>query len=131
MAWKDINLFGYDPEQIDFSKTTFNIKQALNNNWTHLKELIVEIRGRIESGEEKIEKLKEIVPIKATIITGTLSTGQTALTLSDSAITTDSVIDIYTDHWGVSPSEVTVETGQINMTFNELDYALNVRAEVR
>ena len=54
MAWKDINLFGYDPEQIDFSKTTFNIKQALNNNWTHLKELIVEIRGRIESGEEKI-----------------------------------------------------------------------------
>lgn len=125
MAWKDINLFGYDPEQIDFSKTTFNIKQALNNNWTHLKDLIVEIRGRIESGEEKIEKLK------ATIITGTLSTGQTTLTLSDSAITTDSVIDIYTDHWGVSPSEVTVETGQINMIFSSLEYELNVRAEVR
>lgn len=131
MAWKDINLFGYDPEQIDFSKTTFNIKQALNNNWTHLKELIVEIRGRIESGEEKIEKLEEIVPTKATIITGTLSTGQTTLTLSDSAITTDSVIDIYTDHWGVSPSEVTVETGQINMIFSSLEYELNVRTEVR
>lgn len=74
----------------------------------------------------KVQNVK--IPV---VITGTLSTGQTTLTLSDSAITTDSVIDIYTDHWGVSPSDVTVETGQINMTFSSLDYELNVRAEVR
>lgn len=54
MAWKKINLFGYDPTKHDFSTTTFNIKQALNDNWTHLKELIEEIRERISESEEEL-----------------------------------------------------------------------------
>lgn len=54
MAWKKINLFGYDPTKHDFSTTTFNIKQALNDNWTHLKELIEEIRERISESETEL-----------------------------------------------------------------------------
>lgn len=135
MDWTEISLFKYIKGQVDFDTTTFNITQALNDNWDILKNAFIEDRTKIDENAIKIkentESITELENGKSTVITGTLSTGQTTLTLSNSAITTDSVIDIYTDHWGVSPSEVTVETGQINMTFSSLDYELNVRAEVR
>ena len=44
MAWTPFNFFKYDPDKIDFSKTTFNVKQALNNNWEHIQALIEELR---------------------------------------------------------------------------------------
>lgn len=48
MAWIPFNFFKYDPDKIDFSKTTFNIKQALNNNWAHIQTLLEEIRTAVE-----------------------------------------------------------------------------------
>ncbi len=44
MAWSPFSFFKYDPSTHDFSKTTFNIKQALNDNWDHVKALIQELR---------------------------------------------------------------------------------------
>lgn len=55
MAWTPFNFFKYDPDEIDFSKTTFNIKQALNNNWAHIQTLLDEIRTTVDkkvTGEE-------------------------------------------------------------------------------
>lgn len=49
MAWTPFNFFKYDPDKIDFSKTTFNIKQALNNNWEHIQALIEELRTRADN----------------------------------------------------------------------------------
>ena len=66
-----------------------------------------------------------------TVITGTLVAGATSLVLSAAAITTDSTIDIYTDKWGVSPTDVVVETGKITLTFEAQASALAVKAEVR
>lgn len=54
MTWKKINLFGYDPAKDDFETTTFNIKQALNDNWAHVKELFEEARSHIEGTEEAL-----------------------------------------------------------------------------
>lgn len=48
MAWTPFNFFKYDPDEIDFSKTTFNIKQALNNNWAHIQTLLDEIRTTVD-----------------------------------------------------------------------------------
>ena len=48
MAWTPFNFFKYDPDEIDFSKTTFNIKQALNNNWAHIQTLLEEIRTTVD-----------------------------------------------------------------------------------
>lgn len=45
MAWTPFNFFKYDPSTHDFSKTTFNIKRALNDNWDHVKALITELRS--------------------------------------------------------------------------------------
>ena len=47
MGWTPFNFFEYEPDKVDFTKTTFNIKQALNNNWSHIKTLITEIRDAV------------------------------------------------------------------------------------
>ena len=68
---------------------------------------------------------------KPTTITGTLTAGSTSLVLSNSAITTDSTIDIYTDKWGVNPTDVVVATGKVTLTFEAQAAALNVKVEVK
>lgn len=45
MTWTPFNFFKYDPTKHDFDNTTFNIKQALNDNWDHVKTLIEELRN--------------------------------------------------------------------------------------
>ena len=59
MAWTPFNFFKYDPETHDFSSTTFNIKQALNDNWDHIKDLIAELREKTLSVEDTPTKDSE------------------------------------------------------------------------
>lgn len=66
-----------------------------------------------------------------TTLTSTLSAGSTTLTLSNTAITTSSTIDVYTDKWGVNPTDVAVEAGKITLTFDKQSAALGVKVEVR
>lgn len=63
-------------------------------------------------------------------IISTLETGETTLTIVDSAITTDSTIDIYTDKFGVSPTNQEVTTGQIVLTFSAQSSALAVKVRL-
>ena len=69
--------------------------------------------------------------LNPTVITGTLSTGNTSITLNNDAITTDSVIDVYTSIYGVNPIETIVETGSITLTFDAQSSAINIRIEVK
>ena len=82
-----------------------------------------------DSGEWEITD-PPFAPAPATI-TGTLTAGSTSLVLSNSAIKTDSTIDIYTSKYGVNPSNVVVATGKITLTFDAQAEAINVKAEVR
>lgn len=63
-------------------------------------------------------------------VSGTLFAGSTSIGFLDEAITTSSVIDIYTDKYGVSPDSVTVSTGRIDMTFPEQASDLGVKVRV-
>lgn len=63
-------------------------------------------------------------------ISGTLFAGSTSIGFLDAAITTSSVIDIYTNKYGVSPDAVTVSTGRIDMTFPEQASDLGVKVRV-
>lgn len=63
-------------------------------------------------------------------ISGTLFAGSTSIGFLDEAITTSSVIDIYTNKYGVSPDSVTVSTGRIDMTFPEQASDLGVKVRV-
>lgn len=63
-------------------------------------------------------------------LTATLSTGETTLTISDSSITEDSMIDIYTNVFGVNPTEVTVASGSITLVFDAQETDLGVKVRV-
>lgn len=53
-----------------------------------------------------------------TDLTATLTAGSTSLTIQHDVITTTTTIEIYTDTFGVNPTNVVVTTGQIMLTFN-------------
>ena len=65
-----------------------------------------------------------------TDVTGTLTAGQTSITLSDAAILTTSTFDFYTDTFGVSPTAVSVATGSITLTFAAQANNLGVKVRV-
>ena len=64
----------------------------------------------------------KIDEISGTTLTGTLTAGSTSLTLSNAAVKTTSLIDVYTDVWGVAPTNVSVATGSV--TFKKNDVAI-------
>lgn len=65
-----------------------------------------------------------------TEVTGTLTAGQTSITLSDDAITTSSTLDIYTDTFGVNPTAITVATGSVTLTFDAQASNMNVKVRI-
>lgn len=64
-----------------------------------------------------------------TEVTGTLTAGNTSITLSDASITTNSTIDVYTDTFGINPTNVAVATGSVTLTF--IAQANNLGVKVR
>ena len=67
--------------------------------------------------------------VSYTDLTGTLLTGATSITLSDASITTTSTIDIYTDVFGIQPTNAVVASGSITLTF--LAQASDITVKVR
>lgn len=68
---------------------------------------------------------------KLEIIRGTLTGGETDVTITDARITTDSILSFYTSVYGVSPKEVTVNEGSVTLKFNaqEADMEVGVRVD--
>lgn len=65
-----------------------------------------------------------------TDVTGTLTAGSTSITLYDSAITTSSTLDFYTDVFGVNPITVSVLSGSVTLTFPAMANNLGVKVRV-
>lgn len=61
------------------------------------------------------------------VLTGTLTTGSTTLTLTDSSITSNSLIDVYTTVFGLSPTNITASTGTLTLTFAEQESDVGVK----
>lgn len=76
-----------------------------------------------------IGAINEVADGAYTEVTGTLLTGATSITLSDASITTTSTIDIYTDVFGIQPTNAVVATGSITLTF--LAQASDITVKVR
>lgn len=80
-----------------------------------------------------------IQEIYGEVFIGTLTTGSTSITFQDThagttadphTITSDATFDFYTDTFGVNPTNVTVSTGQIVLTFEEQESDLGVKVRV-
>ena len=63
-------------------------------------------------------------------VTGTLVAGNTSITLSDASISSSSTIDIYTDTFGVNPSNVVVSAGSVVLTFKAQQSNVGVKVRV-
>lgn len=66
-----------------------------------------------------------------TILTDTLDAGDSTITFSNTAITTNSIIDVYTDVWGVIPLSVNVSAGSCVLTFDTRQTDLLVGIQIR
>jgi len=65
------------------------------------------------------------------ILTSTLTAGQTTITFTDSSITANSTVDVYTSVYGVSPTEITSSTGSITLAFDSQDSDLSVKVVIK
>lgn len=66
----------------------------------------------------------------STIFTETLTAGDTTITITNSQIAIGSVIDIYTDVYGLKPTNVSVTAGQIVLTFDTQGVDIHVKVKV-
>ena len=86
---------------------------------------------RWDNKDSMIQKyVKDIAAPAFVEVTGTLTAGNTSITLSNAAITTTSTLDIYTDVYGVNPKTVTVANGSVTMTFDGQNSNLGVKVRV-
>lgn len=86
---------------------------------------------RWDNKDSMIQKYVKDVAAPAFVeVTGTLTAGNTSITLSNAAITTTSTLDIYTDVYGVNPKTVTVANGSVTMTFDGQNSDIGVKVRV-
>ena len=69
-------------------------------------------------------------PSYAALIKGTLAAGATSLTLESNKITSKSLLDIYTDTYGVNPTAATVSAGSVTLTFEAQEENIGVKVRV-
>ena len=63
-------------------------------------------------------------------VTGTLLSGSTTLVLSDASITSTSTLDVFTDVYGISPTDMVASTGSVTLTFEAQASDLGVKVRV-
>ncbi|MCM1104887.1 MAG: hypothetical protein NC409_12375 [Clostridium sp.] len=65
-----------------------------------------------------------------TVLTQTLSAGETELTFTSAAITDDSMIDVYADTFGVYPTAIAQEGNTLTLKFDAQDSDVRVKVRV-
>ena len=112
------------------SKDNQNVDQTMK---IKISELALKLNNNIEYGslntsDKKI--LGAINEVAGKWVSGTLTAGSTSLTLSDASILTTSTIDIYVDTYGIQPTNASVATGSITLTFLAQASDLSVKVRV-
>ena len=64
------------------------------------------------------------------IIKNVLQAGETSVTIESDQITENSVLSFYTSVYGVNPTEVTVETGSVTLSFDAQENDLTVEVRI-
>lgn len=77
--------------------------------------------------KKPVGAINEVADTLGVMLEGTLEAGQTSLTLQNSHITSGSMFDFYGD---ISPTSVTVSSGQVVLTFEEQTEDKNVKVVI-
>ena len=91
------------------SHTASEIASKMFNSFAYTQELDT-------TDKKPVGAINEVADTLGVMLEGTLEAGQTSLTLSNSHITASSMFDFYGD---ISPTSVTVSSGQVVLTFEE------------
>lgn len=107
--------------------TTFTSAQlnAVNSGITSAKV------SKLDALPTASELAEEIASASGKELTSTLTAGQTTLTFTDSAITANSTIDVYTSVYGVNPNDMTVSSGSLTLTFDAQSSAVGVKVVIK
>ena len=91
------------------SHTASEIASKLFNSFAYTQELDT-------TDKKPVGAINEVADTLGVMLEGTLEAGQTSMTLQNSHITSGSMFDFYGD---ITPTSVTVSSGQVVLTFEE------------
>lgn len=122
----------YKDDILDISKNEKRKYNMITNpdGTVSLDDVTVYTQEGDSFGATDINRTNESVNKLTNVLTATLTAGETSITISDESIATDGMIDIYTDVYGVNPTEVTVADGAITLVFDAQDTDLGVKVRV-
>lgn len=105
------------------------IIETATTDIAQLKLSLQGVSSTVESLGRDVEDLQGNVGV---IYSGVLSAGETTLTLSTPALTVQSIIDVYTDKFGVAPTLVEADATAkvVRLTFAIQTDILNVKVKV-
>ncbi len=74
-----------------------------------------------------------LTALRGETIQATLAAGETTITLASTLLNNNSYVDVYTDDWNVSPSDIATDLGtkQITLTFSAQSKSVVVRVIIR
>ena len=91
-------------------------------------ENMANLQSQITENKNNIANLTtRVTNIEGVELTSTLAAGSTSLTFTNSKITTNSTVDIYSSEYGVNPKTVTLSNGSIAMTFKAQSSDVSVK----
>lgn len=115
------------------TKRKFNVIENEDGTVSFEDATVYEVKGDNFGADEVNEIHKELNALgekNEVSVIGTLAAGATSIVLENEAITTSSTIDIYTDVYGVNPTNASVEAGSITLTFEAQGSDLGVKVRV-
>ena len=103
-------------------------KNSIGTNTTNIKKK----QKSLGTANTNIANLTtRVTNIEGVELTSTLTAGATSLTFTNSKITTNSTVDIYSSVYGVNPKTVTLSNGSIAMTFKAQPSNVSVKVVVK
>lgn len=99
-----------------------------DGTWKPVLESLENIRANTQSGY--IAGALAIKEMLGTTLTETLAAGATTLTFTSDAITDESLIDVYTDSYGVNPSGIDQDGNTLTLTFAPQEQAIGLKVKV-
>ena len=114
------SLFSKVGDRLGLRPKTFT---GTHDQWDQLTEL--------QQSEYEYVNFTDDCDVVSTVFTETLTAGDTTITVTDQAISADSMIDIYTNVFGIAPTNIVASAGTVTVTFNAQQNDISVKIVVR
>ena len=137
LIYDDTNMYvkvAIDGSTIKYdSKNGYLYVDASNFNINDLNNITITspANGQILMYDSTTQKWKNANIDLGTVLSGTLQIGATSLSFTNSAIGTNSLIDIYTNPYGIVPLSATQSGTTVTLTFDAQTSAVNVKLVVK